>query len=747
MLTHMSITKHCRLLRHRRGIDQISLQTVCRTLVFPVAAMLCTAVALGQTGSAPPSDMGSARVSFRVKGSQTASKAVGVVTVGGSSVSYAEVNGKTTPTLTCADFLAGASVRKDNAGSALIIPASWGSRALWADASEGLSPEGILERIKAECATPGSSADLAFSNGVTYQIAWMEHGQGRGRLKRSDGSVSVSRFNIRFSDKTYSARDLNYSCSNVDSVNQRSTRECRDCLATSTDGYGFKSADKTVSNTAILQGLKNACALQEAGHKKELEEEARREAVRQQEEARREAIRQQEEARRRAEEAVRRVAEFRDTIRSAVRSAEESEPFSNIRSRLDPIGPGGFYWEPSLKLPGADKCALLNAPASMGSNVPVWAFACIYTSGWPSPSDFGEESMAKSVEAALGVPYRTDEGAKIKQVVFSDPAKPNWRLYVARTDASTVGVSIVAAQISALRSTAATVQWFAPAMMLVSHPTCQEYKKREDDRTRRVEDVKTLSSDLNLLSSELNLLVMQYQNAIAQANQAAQSANISCPAASNSGLGVINAMGCIAARTNYETNRLQAQSLGSQITQKQSQSAQKQSQMISAQTSLVTLPPSVLPTGCRTDGTAIIAVPSSAKPTTSVSAPGYATAAGSSSVVSNVSAEPTVHDVVDKIRSGDHGPMPVAQRSGGAGVPGRTTMTIRNSTAYELSVFFDGPVSTKITLRPGAVQDVDLAPGLFHVAGRVSASDVLPFYGEETYEASARYSVRFYIGQ
>jgi hypothetical protein len=35
-------------------------------------------------------------------------------------------------------------------------------------------------------------------------------------------------------------------------------------------------------------------------------------------------------------------------------------------------------------------------------------------------------------------------------------------------------------------------------------------------------------------------------------------------------------------------------------------------------------------------------------------------------------------------------------------------------------------------------------PGMFHVAGRVSASDVLPFYGEETYEASARYSIRFY---
>jgi hypothetical protein len=269
-------------------------------------------------------------------------------------------------------------------------------------------------------------------------------------------------------------------------------------------------------------------------------------------------------------------------------------------------------------------------------------------------------------------------------------------------------------------------------MMLVSHPRCQEYKKREDDRARRVEEVKTLSS-------QLNNLISQYQNAVAQANQAAQQANISCPLASTKGLGVINAMGCVAARTNYETNRLAAQSLAPQITQ-------IQSQMTTAQSNFITLPPSVLPSGCRTDGTAIIVVPSSMRPTTSVASPVYAAAPGSSSVGQKVSTEPTVHDVVEKIRSVDHGPMPVAQRSGGVGVTGRTTMMIRNSTAYELSVFFDGPVSTKVTLAPGASQDVDLAPGMFHVAGRVSASDVLPFYGEETYEASARYSVRFYIG-
>jgi hypothetical protein len=109
--------------------------------------------------------------------------------------------------------------------------------------------------------------------------------------------------------------------------------------------------------------------------------------------------------------------------------------------------------------------------------------------------------------------------------------------------------------------------------------------------------------------------------------------------------------------------------------------------------------------------------------------------------------EPTISDEVAKIRGLPHVAPPPAQIStGGSASYGRTTMTIKNSTAYELSVFFDGPVSTKVVLSPGASQDLDLAAGTFKVAGRVAAANVLPFYGEETY-GSARYSVTFYIGQ
>ena len=109
--------------------------------------------------------------------------------------------------------------------------------------------------------------------------------------------------------------------------------------------------------------------------------------------------------------------------------------------------------------------------------------------------------------------------------------------------------------------------------------------------------------------------------------------------------------------------------------------------------------------------------------------------------------ELTLRDEVEKIRTPDHVAMPSAQRATvrAPAFSGRTTMTVKNSTAYELSVYFDGPVSQKLTLAPGSSQDLDLAPGTFHVAGRVVAANVLSFYSEETYAGSSRYSVEFYI--
>jgi hypothetical protein len=141
-------------------------------------------------------------------------------------------------------------------------------------------------------------------------------------------------------------------------------------------------------------------------------------------------------------------------------------------------------------------------------------------------------------------------------------------------------------------------------------------------------------------------------------------------------------------------------------------------------------------------GIAVVAVSSAAS-----ASPMFPSTTPFSAAPAVLPTEPTVRDEIEKIRLGKHGAMPPAQRAetGAPAGSGRTTMTVKNSTAYELSVFFDGPVSTKLTLAPGGSQEVELAAGGFHIAGRVAAANVLPFYGEESYAGSARYSMNFYI--
>lgn len=109
--------------------------------------------------------------------------------------------------------------------------------------------------------------------------------------------------------------------------------------------------------------------------------------------------------------------------------------------------------------------------------------------------------------------------------------------------------------------------------------------------------------------------------------------------------------------------------------------------------------------------------------------------------------ERSVKDEIDSIRTHEHLPAPRAQRVG-VTVPslsGKTTLTFKNSTVYELYVFLDGVISQKLTLAPGSSQAIDVSGGVFHVAGRVNGANVLPFYGEETYASSAKYLMEFYI--
>jgi peptidyl-prolyl cis-trans isomerase C len=122
-------------------------------------------------------------------------------------------------------------------------------------------------------------------------------------------------------------------------------------------------------------------------------------------------------------------------------------------------------------------------------------------------------------------------------------------------------------------------------------------------------------------------------------------------------------------------------------------------------------------------------------------------AAPQSPIVSNPPPEVSVHDEVERIRSANHAPLPHAERATvqAAGTGAKTMIKVTNATAYQLSVFFDGPVARKAVLAPGTSQDLDLQPGAFHVAGRVAAADVLPFYGDDTYGGSAQYTMTFRV--
>jgi len=554
-----------------------------------------------------------------------------------------------------------------------------------------------------------------------------------GNCHVGKGTFFVAGLSVNFKETGKAEHNITIACRNF--VAERNTIGNQVCLHYGQQpayGYSAYYCVKSTDTKAIqaiddaVRAVQQPCAIAlnreaeaAANERKVAAEEAERRAL--------------EGERERQAAAAKRATEFHDGMVLALRAAEEPDPFASIRGDFDLSGSDSRQWKTSMQLPDAEKCALLKTAASTPTAASAWTFGCLFRA-----SSDGYERMVKSVQSILKLPYLPDEKAvNINQVFFADASKPASRLFVAKINAATVGISVVAVRVAGVAPNAVSPDAFAKVpTMLPTEPTvpegvakvpsgqiqpaataaeCEAYQKGVRERASGEEAVRRLGT-------ELSGLQMSYQNAMQQALESDQRASVSCSAGGGGLVGGINAMGCSAARLTSQQKRAEAQSLQLQINQ-------KQSQITSAQTSLITSAPSALPPGCRTDGTMIIATP------------------GSSSTGSAASVEPTVHDVVEKIRAGDHAAMPPAQSVtvNALAVSGQTTMTVKNSTAYELSVFFDGPVSTKLTIMPGASQDVDLAPGTFHVAGRVTAADVIPFYGEETYSSSARYSVTFYI--
>jgi hypothetical protein len=198
-------------------------------------------------------------------------------------------------------------------------------------------------------------------------------------------------------------------------------------------GHPLKSREGKLKGAAIYQGIKDACSAQEAGHFEEDRLAVRREL----EEAKR---RQEAEAVMQQAADAKRKADFRDGIRAALRAAEEPDPVASIRGEFDLSASDSREWKTSLQLAGADRCALLKTPPSTPTSLSSWTFGCAFRA-----SDEGYEGMVKSVQSVLNVPYQPDERAvNINQVFFADSSKPARRVFVAKIDEATIGISVVA---------------------------------------------------------------------------------------------------------------------------------------------------------------------------------------------------------------------------------------------------------------------------------------------------------------
>jgi len=565
-------------------------------------------------------------------------------------------------------------------------------------------------------------------------------------LQVDPGTLSVQGSQVKYSGIGNEADNFTLSCSDFTAHAKNDGRDTSPSMFTSQWQSGitvhvgrrklYLENPIGVAGGVTYEKVLAACAAAPAAA-----EAAKRRAVAAEERAKEEkavaeqaAIREQAAARDREAAAVKREVDFRNGILVALHAAEEPDPFASIRGDFDLSGSDSRHWKTSLQLSGAEKCALLKTAAATPTAASAWTFGCLFRA-----SSDGYERMVKTVQSVLNLPFQPDEKAlNMNQVFFADSSKPAWRFFAAKMKDGTVGLSVVAVRFADAPATAVNTTPFpAVPTMLPTDPAfggegvragqaiptgasdaqCQEYQRQELERISKEQEVRRLGA-------ELQSLQLQYQDASTKALQAQQSAN-------NSGqtqtgvLGALNStMGAIAT-TVAQQKQAEAQNLQTQITFKQSQLTNAQ---ISLSTLTRTAPP---PGGCAARETAPRSV-----------------AASRTGAVPNVlPAGLTIHEEVEKIRSGNHAPMPPAQRSAlsATGAIGRTTMTVRNPTAYELSVFFDGPVAKKLVLAPGASQDVDLVAGAFHVAGRVAAADVLPFYGDDTYAGSTGYSITFYI--
>jgi len=110
----------------------------------------------------------------------------------------------------------------------------------------------------------------------------------------------------------------------------------------------------------------------------------------------------------------------------------------------------------------------------------------------------------------------------------------------------------------------------------------------------------------------------------------------------------------------------------------------------------------------------------------------------------NSGSNPISAEIEAVVHSGRFTPLPPLQQR----VPVSGTEAVRvveNRTPYPLRVVFSGPADREINVSPGGSESVTLPAGRYKVLGRVASTNVLPFYGEQTYDAATQYTSQFYV--
>jgi len=281
---------------------------------------------------------------------------------------------------------------------------------------------------------------------------------------------SSARLTVHGAKVTIIGGDINFQTSCSDFV--ASVRTYKSGLEIHNSEYAIPSINSTVfvlvsqegvNRDTVLQQTKDACATQQAQEREQLQRDAEAEAARQaaveleqnaQEEKDRLRI-----AKQNADYRAERVAELHDAIFTALHAAEEPDPFASIRGEFDFSASDSRQWRTDFKLPEAERCVLIRAPAPTPVVGSVWTLACVFSrfrddtgfirfSG--DDSGDGYKRVVEFVKGILKLPYEPDEQAplNINQVFFADPSRPAWRLFVSKLNEESVGISVAALHVA-----------------------------------------------------------------------------------------------------------------------------------------------------------------------------------------------------------------------------------------------------------------------------------------------------------